>query len=93
MNKNLICGGAYDATRTCIQLKDGEWTISHTLLSNRARHVSWEVDDGVILMGGYEEGSQLTSELVRYDGGVEEAFPLKYVSNVLITGLVISNHF
>ena len=35
MNKNLICGGAYDANRTCVQLKDGEWKTSHTLLHPR----------------------------------------------------------
>ena len=35
MNKNLICGGAYAANRTCVQLKDGEWKTSHTLLHPR----------------------------------------------------------
>ena len=35
MNKNLICGGSYDANRTCIQLKNGEWKTSHTLLHPR----------------------------------------------------------
>ena len=30
-------------------------------------------------MGGADDSASLTSELVRYDGGVEAAFPLKYV--------------
>ena len=44
----------------------------------RSSHVSWEVDEGVFLIGGYEPESKRSSELVRYDGNVEEAFPLKY---------------
>ena len=43
---------------------------------SRVSHVSWEVEEGVYLLGGEEFRN--SSELVRYDGKVEEAFPLKY---------------
>ena len=50
---------------------------------SRVRHVSWEVEEGVYLLGGYDFNNinrgMNSSELVRYDGKVEEAFPLKYI--------------
>ena len=71
MSRNLVCGGS-----TCIQLSDGQWKTSHKLKYSRSHHVSWEVEGGVILMGGHGDGIKKT-EFVQYDGGVEESFPLK----------------
>ena len=44
--------------------------------------MSWTVAEGTILMGGSNTGGETdatsTSEIVKHDGSVEEAFNLKY---------------
>lgn len=57
----IACGGyeflngsaVYDkASSTCETFVNGKWIISHTLLSPRFGHVSWNSDDGIYLIGG-----------------------------------------
>ena len=76
---NLACGGAsLDSSKECIKWTDGSWTQSHSLRENRYGHVSWATASGVHLMGGWTTESEMTSELVKEDGSVEEGFDLKY---------------
>ena len=56
--------------------RTGDWSRSHKLKYDRDRSSAWEVEDGVILMGGYD--SDTTSVMVRYDGRVEKTFDLQY---------------
>ena len=58
----------------------GYWSRSHKLKYDRDRSSVWEVEDGVILMGGggYDSASRNTSEMVRNDGEVEQTFDLQY---------------
>ena len=97
MNNNTICGGQYtEGSRrrrrqasdspyvTCLKLTPSGWSRSHTLRHARAAHSSWQVEDGIILLGGW--GSRNTSEIAKTDGTTEESFNLKYD-----TGYVLRN--
>ena len=75
---NLACGGALDTSKKCFKWTDGSWTQSHSLIGSRYGHVSWATASGVYLMGGWNTESEMTSELVKEDGSVEEGFGLKY---------------
>ena len=54
-----------------------EWINSHTLAEGRDGHSSWQTDQGLVLMGGYD--SPLTSEIIPRAGeqGVP-GFAMKY---------------
>ena len=87
LNGFLLCGDYYDSEKghSCLQFdpSSGTWArTGHTLLQWRAQHVSWTVAEGTILMGGSNTGGETdatsTSEIVKHDGSVEEAFNLKY---------------
>ena len=58
--------------------ENDNWTQSHQLEYDRDWSSVWEVEDGVILMGGDVIDSDTTSEMVRYDGTVEQTFDLQY---------------
>ena len=84
----LACGGdaVNDDPTTCEQFSPatGTWALTnHTLLEKRSDHVSWSVEEGTILIGGYY-GSRgynsysRTSEIVKHDGTTERSFDLKY---------------
>ena len=47
------------------------------LLQDRFSHVSWNTEDGLVLLGGEGSNSKKTSEIVK-DGVSEPAFPLRY---------------
>ena len=78
MNNNTVCGGGdgTDTETSCDQLTSAGWTRSHTLKYPRLYHSSWEVEDGIILMGGSYSGT--TSEIAKWDGTTEELFSMKY---------------
>ena len=80
MNNNTVCGGwggtGTDTLTSCYQLTSAGWTRSHTLIHRRYSHSSWEVGDGIILMGGSYSGT--TSEIAKWDGTTEELFSMKY---------------
>ena len=79
MNNNIVCGGDVAGTDTqtsCAQLTAAGWSRSHTLQYRRSDHCSWEVEDGIILLGGYYSGT--TSEIAKWDGTTEELFSMKY---------------
>ena len=77
-NKNIICGGTNpldDEGQFCYNLTSSGWKKSHTLLYGRTGHTSWDVDEGVMLLGGH--GSR-TTEIAKWDGSTVETFRLKY---------------
>ena len=82
MNNNIVCGGSVtlgaDIAASCDQLNStvSGWTRSHTLIHRRYSHSSWEVEDGIILLGGSYSGT--TSEIAKWDGTTEELFSMKY---------------
>ena len=81
MNNNIVCGGEDDATDTvtsCYKLTTAGWNRSHTLIHRRVYHSSWEVEDGIILLGGAYSGSETTSEIAKWDGTTEELFSMRY---------------
>ena len=87
-----------NASFTCLNLSSSGWIeTSHFLSDNyrhnlslgddvswvgRTRHSSWPVDDGIILMGGYDPALPtnlvIITKIVKFDGTSEEAFGLKY---------------
>ena len=77
----LLCGGVWgDAETSCekFSLTTGKWAFTnHTLQEERGRHMSWEVEEGTILMGGSSR-DPATSEIVKHDGTTERSFDMKY---------------
>ena len=83
---------------TCLNLSSSGWIeTSHFLSDNyrhnlslgddvswvgRTRHSSWPVDDGIILMGGYDPALPtnlvIITKIVKFDGTSEDGFSLKY---------------
>ena len=47
-----MCGGAEDKLGCYTLTPDGIWQKTHTLIKERFRHVSWQMEDGVLLIGG-----------------------------------------
>ena len=79
---DLTCGGGKygsSTNATCVKWNrtSGTWTQSHTLRHKRWQHVSWETASGVYLIGGDIRDNR-TSEKVKSDGSVEDAFIPKY---------------
>ena len=56
-----------DFAGSCITYQDGSWKQSHNLTFPRWGHSSWVTPQGVILMGGNDDISSTTSELVPYN--------------------------
>ena len=83
MNNNIVCGGngGTDTKTSCDQLTTAGWTRSHTLIHSRQYHSSWEVEDGIILLGGFYSGT--TSEIAKWDGTTEEMFSMRYDTRYL----------
>ena len=82
MNSNTVCGGGGTDTQTsCDQLTNAGWTRSHNLKYRREGHSSWEVEDGIILLGGANSGT--TSEIAKWDGTTEELFNMQYNTQYL----------
>ena len=75
---NQFKGLGSTASTSCITISEGDWIQSHTLLSPRFGHVSFPLNDGIVLMGGWDANSRLTSEIVKFNGKVEKSFSLKY---------------
>ena len=77
---NLVCGGLYDdlstsvsSVDTCIRITTGGWDQSHILKLGRYDHMSWAVDDDVILMGGImSTGNRGAGEIVRKEDNITE---------------------
>ena len=76
----LLCGGYSDeALTSCEKFSPatGTWALtSHTLQKSRYGHVSWSVEEGTLLMGGFSSGT--TSEIVKHDATTETSFEMKY---------------
>ena len=87
MNGFTHCGGGFDSYRkemskTCRTLsgKSPHWhwkTVTNTLILERTQHCSWQVHDGIILMGGNTPETETTTEMAKYDGTVQKMFDLK----------------
>ena len=76
----LLCG-AFEggAGHSCEEFSPatGTWArTNHTLQQQRGAHVSWSVEEGTILMGGWYSGT--TSEIVKHDGTTETSFDMKH---------------
>ena len=76
----LLCGSTYsDAWTSCEEFSPatGTWALTnHTLQKSRYGHVSWSVEEGTLLMGGFSSGT--TSEIVKHDATTETSFEMKY---------------
>ena len=76
----LACGGLdSEAGYSCEEFSPatGTWArTSHTLQEEKWSHVSWSVEEGTLLMGGFSSGT--TSEIVKHDGTTETSFDMKY---------------
>ena len=85
MNNNTVCGGySTGLMKSCYQLTSVGWTKSHTLQYRRSDHCSWEVKDGIILLGGIN--SRNTAEIAKWDGTTEELINfLKYDTRYIPT--------
>jgi len=79
IDEGLICGGAEHAETSCLQFEGGTWVkFNWNLLNKRKMHVSWKrPDGGVQLMGGKEDESSRTTEVVTSTGS-KPGFDLKY---------------
>ena len=66
LTRNVICGGVYPGTSdSCLQLTgsgDGWQPYSSTLQTYRLAHSTWDSPQGIVLLGGYYQGS--STELV-----------------------------
>ena len=51
-NGLIMCGGKEDKQGCSTLTPDGVWLKTHDLVKERVHHVSWEMEDGVILIGG-----------------------------------------
>jgi len=90
LDGNLTCGGNSAALggsfSDCLSLTDsGTWEVTHSLFPySRRQHSSWEVDQGVVLIGTYSTWNSddwpagETADLVRKDGWSEHAFDLDH---------------
>ena len=77
---NMVCGGfSLNSTEidNCIILTEGEWKETDKLTTQRSGHSSWQVCEGVVLLGGL--GGTDTAELVEgKTGKTKKLFDLKY---------------
>ena len=81
LSKNTACGGVFPTICETFNVENGAWKESETILQPRYHHTSWDVKEGMFLMGGWSQGSQsvMTTELVNVDDGtVQESFQMKY---------------
>ena len=69
IDNHIICGGYYTKT-SCLHYVAGKWTkYKNDLKFKRLFHVSWQRQDGeVILIGGENYNSRKTSEVVSSSG-------------------------
>ena len=76
----LACGGDVytEAGHSCEEFSPatGTWALTSTLQEARYDHVSWSVEEGTLLMGGFQH--ETTSEIVKHDGTTETSFEMKY---------------
>ena len=73
---------------------EGVWSKTHNLTMERKQHTSWEMEEGILLIGGGSSPDDtelgelklicrrinLMLFLVKSDGTTEESFSLKYPS-------------
>ena len=70
-----VCGGE-SSSQTCSSFRNGEWTISHNLIEERIRHVSWSSPSGIILLGGLK--SEWTTELLTSTSSTSYNIPVLF---------------
>ena len=76
MNRNTICGGG--SVATCVKITPSGWIETHKLKNSRSAHSSWEVDDGIILIGGTGTNVMNKTEMAKTDGSTQRTFILKH---------------
>ena len=77
---DLVCGGEDDDSNTpssCYNIVTGT-TIN--LISERRGHTSWSRSSGqeIILLGGWGDSSERTTEVITVGGSTQAGFDLKY---------------
>ena len=93
MDSLLICGGWFKDTltssNTCLTFISGRWMTSHYMVEERYEHNSWQTEQGVVMMGGYD--SPDSSEIVHIDGEQgEQSFSMQHSSKYV--SFLISFH-
>ena len=75
--KDFICGG-WNTPQECVSFSptDKSWNVTRTLPHFTRKHVSWVVDEGIILLGGWDEPASTSATLMKKDGSFEELFKL-----------------
>jgi len=97
-----ICGGWLTAS-TCLHFSSGMWSISHTLVQERAYHSSWEREVGLVLVGGSDsdcteivpvtEGQQGgTYFTMKYHTGLACGIPDLSTDSLVMTGGKFTRH-
>ena len=82
---NLISCGGMATKDNCRTLSNGKWVQTQNLTYPRWGHSSWATEDSVIIMGGYEEGSSNTTEIVSKDSALTtDGFNLKYETRFVV---------
>lgn len=77
MDGLYICGGSmYPSIENCIHFSSGEWYISHSLAETRSGHSSWQTDQGIFLMGGFEGYTSEFLPTTGEQGG--QSFPMEH---------------
>ena len=93
-NGLTLCGGKEDLLACSSLTPEGVWSQTHDLIKERKQHTSWEMEEGILLMGGglHQDDTELGElklicrrinpmlVLVKSDGTTEESFSLKYSS-------------
>ena len=79
----LLCGGGWDSStwRSCLQWNlQGGWTrLPLTLSEERHGSSLWARGDQLVIMGGFSDAAEESSESVSSDGAVSRgSFAIKY---------------
>ena len=83
------CGGYFIKDKdNCITLANGQWTQCHTLTRPRSGHNSVSIEDQVFLIGGSDEESLNTTEILTLGSstttnGFELKYPTKYDNDMI----------
>ena len=73
MDGLYICGDKVD---NCLHFSNGEWSHHLPLEQNREGHSSWQMDKGILLMGGFDGYSSEIVSTIGEQGG--SSFSMKY---------------
>ena len=65
----LVCGGSGGAEKSCENIDNGQWKVSHSLQQYRAAHVMWQTpSQEILVMGGSRRDNWDTTESLQQSG-------------------------